>query len=197
MRWLVCAARCGDADAFATLVRLHERLLAMIVSDYFAPGRDREDLEQEGRTGLLEAIRSFDGARGVPFGQFAALCVRRKVIQALRDARRRKHDVLSRADSLHRTVTNPNATDEHGEQLADLLPASRRNAHDPLEQTLARETLHEIVIRLPLLTPRERDCLALVAGGASRSDVAARIGGDEKAVDNAVQRARRKLQPAA
>ena len=62
---------------------------------------------------------------------------------------------------------------------------------------LARETLHEIVIRLPLLTPRERDCLALVAAGASRSDVVARIGGDEKAVDNAVQRARRKLQPAA
>lgn len=197
MRWLVYAARCGDAHALATLVRMHERLLATIVSDYFAPGRDREDLEQEGRTGLLEAIRNYDRARGVPFGQFAALCIRRKVIQALRDARRRKHDVLSRADSLDRAVTNPSAADDRGQQLADLLPASRRDAHDPLEQTLARETLHEIVMRLPLLTPRERDCLALVAGGASRADVVARIGGDEKAVDNAVQRARRKLQPAA
>ena len=81
VRWLVYAARCGDAHALATLVRMHERLLATIVSDYFAPGRDREDLEQEGRTGLLEAIRNYDGARGVPFRRFAALCIRRKVIQ--------------------------------------------------------------------------------------------------------------------
>jgi len=60
---------------FAGLIRAYARSPAI--------GWDlRDDLEQEGRLALLEAARSFDPQRGVPFNSWAARIVRARISDA-------------------------------------------------------------------------------------------------------------------
>jgi len=79
---LAVRAAAGDSRAaidlcarFAGLVRAYARTPAI--------GWDlRDDLEQEGRLALLEAARSFDPQRGVPFTAWAAGIVRARISDA-------------------------------------------------------------------------------------------------------------------
>lgn len=56
------------------------RALSFVAGGGARPGpADYEDLVQAGLVGLLAAARAFDPSRGVPFGGFAALVIRRAV----------------------------------------------------------------------------------------------------------------------
>jgi RNA polymerase sigma factor (sigma-70 family) len=71
------------------------RMIAMIVNQSGAPLSMREDLTQEAWKGVVESIRNYDPARGVPFPAFA----RRRAHGAVLDAMRRD-DPLSRRQRL-------------------------------------------------------------------------------------------------
>jgi RNA polymerase sporulation-specific sigma factor len=189
-RRLLRAARDGDAEAIAAILRRYEDLVASVVSGFYAPGLHRDDFLQEGRLAVLEAIDDWD-PRLAPFRQFVRLCVRRDVMSAVIAARRRKHAPVNFAVSFEER--RPPSARGHGEglPLAELLTAARGD--DPLEQLLVREQLVEILQRLPTLSPIERRALALIVAGISYADAAELLGGGRKSVDNALQRARRKL----
>ena len=60
-------------------------------------------------------------------------------------------------------------------------------------KTLARERLSDIRARVPTLSVLERDALALSANDRSYREIAGTLGIGQRAVNNALQRARRKL----
>lgn len=72
------------------------RMIAIIVNQSGAPASMREDLVQEAWKGVVESVRNYDPARGVPFFAFA----RRRALGAVLDALRRD-DPLSRRQRLH------------------------------------------------------------------------------------------------
>ncbi|MBR6119649.1 MAG: sigma-70 family RNA polymerase sigma factor [Oscillospiraceae bacterium] len=166
-------ARCGEShEAMRELITRHTRLVRACARPFFLAGGDDEDLLQEGMLGLLDAIRAYQPDSGVPFEAFAALCVRRSLISAVRAATARKHAPLNEALPLDRAEL----------QLAD-----------PEAALLDREGFRTMLETLRgRLSPLERGILPLYLDGFSCREIAAKTGKTPKSVDNALQRIRRK-----
>jgi RNA polymerase sigma-H factor len=184
---LIRAARRGDRAAASRLLDLYEPMVRCIARTLYAPGGEREDLAQEARLGILDAIRAWDPERRVPFKSFARLCAVRQARMAANAARAAKHQPLNGARTLHRIAG------ENGHALEDTLEATGRPDEDPVAKTLGRERLRSILQRAPTLTDLERRALALSACDHNHRECAARLGVGERAINNALQRARRKL----
>jgi RNA polymerase sporulation-specific sigma factor len=184
---LISAAKRGDRLAEARLLDLYEPMVRRIAGSLYLPGGEREDLAQEARLGILAAIRAWDPGRSVPFRCFAWLCALREANTAISAARAAKHQPLNHARSLHRPLG------EDGAPLEETLVASGRPDDDPVAKTLGRERLRSILDCTRALTELERGALALSANDYKHRDSARVLGVGERAVNNALQRARRKL----
>jgi RNA polymerase sporulation-specific sigma factor len=101
-RRLIRAARRGDAAAQARLLALYEPMVRRIARRLDLLGGERDDLAQEARVGVVDAARTWDPGRGVPFRNFAWLCATREVGMAVSAARAGKHQILTAACSLER-----------------------------------------------------------------------------------------------
>jgi len=184
---LIRAAKTGDRRAEARLLDLYEPMVRRISGSHYLPGGEREDLAQEARLGILAAIRAWDPDRRVPFRCFAWLCAVREARMAVNAARAAKHQPLNRARSLQAPAG------EDGPPLADTLAATGRPDEDPVVKTLARERLRRILDGTAALTDLERGALTLSVNDHTHPDSARALGVRERAVNNALQRARRKL----
>jgi RNA polymerase sporulation-specific sigma factor len=184
---LIAAANDGDHVAEARLLDLYEPMIRRITGSLYLPGGEREDLAQEARLGILAAIRAWDPNRSVPFRCFAWLCAVREARMAVGAARAAKHQPLNRARSLHTPIA------EDGVPLQDTLVATGHPDDDPVAKTLGRERLRAVLDGARALTELERGALALSANDYRHRDSARVLGVGERAVNNALQRARRKL----
>ncbi len=181
---LLRAARAGERAAGDLLVRRFFRLVKSCARPYFLAGGDTEDLIQEGMLGLLKAVQEFDPARGVPFEQFARVCVSRSIISAVRSSLTHKHSVLSDAVPLEKPLF---------EDMAQAGAAAGGPVSDPEALVIGQETREELLARLDrLLSDFEAEVLTLFLDGYSYEEMSAKLGRPLKSVDNAVQRIRRK-----
>jgi len=172
----------SDAPA---LFQKHQEWARFEARNWYIPGADFDDVLQHARVGLWEASRSFDGSRGSVFKSFAGLCMRREIITALKTAQRMKHGPLN--DSIRHGVND----DGEDVEVVDLLGSSEG---DPLRCVIAREELERITaVVWGDMTPLERQALIGLANGMSYDEIEATLGVAHKTVDNAIQRARRKL----
>lgn len=187
---LVKAARCGDQSASCELVRRYRGLIRCKARSYFLAGADRDDIMQEGLIGLFKAIRDYDPSRQASFHSFAELCVTRQIITAVKSSTRRKHSPLNGYVSLSR----PAAADEDGERLlSDIIAA--REVCDPAEIVIgAWETNFIRSAIVQALSGFETEVLRLYTEGKSYQEIADRLNRHTKAVDNALQRIKRKME---
>ena len=177
--------RRGDREAEETLAERYMRLVRCCSRPLFLAGGDSEDLIQEGMLGLLSAIREFDPADGSSFRTFAEHCIRMRLYSAIKSATRLKHLPLNNGVSLEQL------SEDSPMQLSAIPDSSRR---DPEELVLARERTEELYSELAqCLSNLENRVLILYREGLSYREIAARLGKEEKSIDNAVQRIRRKL----
>ncbi len=174
----LCAlAAAGERSAEETLVLRHTRLVRMCVRPFFLAGGDSEDLIQEGMLGLLSAIREFRPDRGARFATYARVCVRRRILSAVRTAAGGKHAPLNDYVSLE----------------AALLPDAEATAGNPEEAMLRQEAFRDLKTAISgSLTNLEARVLSLYLEGSSYAEIAEAVGRSPKSVDNAVQRIRRK-----
>jgi RNA polymerase sporulation-specific sigma factor len=184
------AAQRGDESASAVLVSRYRGFVRCKARSYFLAGADHDDVVQEGMIGLYKAIRDFDPTRQAGFRSFAELCITRQLITALKSATRQKHSPLNSYVSLSRSA----GIEEEGDRvLADILAA--REVCDPAEIVVsAWETASICQGFLRGLSPFEADVLRLYVEGKSYQEVATILGRGVKAVDNALQRIKRKIE---
>lgn len=184
------AAQLGDQGASCELVKRYKGLIRFKARSYYLAGADRDDIIQEGMIGLFKAIRDYDPSRQASFHSFAELCVTRQMITAVKSATRRKHLPLNGYVSLSRPATS----DEDGERLlSDILAA--KEVCDPAEIVIgAWETnfIRDGVVES--LSEFEMQVLRLYTKGCSYQEIAERLGRHAKAVDNALQRVKRKME---
>jgi RNA polymerase sporulation-specific sigma factor len=176
----------GDSLAEDCLAERYIRLVRICARPYFLAGGDSEDLTQEGMLGLLSAIREYNQALNTSFKTYAELCIRRRLISAVKSASRRKHTPLNEGVSLEDFYSDK-------EQFS---PAYSALAFQrvPEEQVLARERADEFSHTYSrCLSQFELDVLRHYLDGLSYRAIAQAVGRSEKSVDNAVQRIRRKL----
>jgi RNA polymerase sigma factor, sigma-70 family len=173
-----------DRDTFAEeeLVKRYSRLVKICARPYFLMGGDSEDLFQEGMFGLLSAIRVYDGTMETSFRTYAELCIRRRLLSAIKSASRLKHTPINGSISLDDILSKEDAPD---------IGVFRRI---PEEQLLARESANEFFHTFSrCLSKFETIIINLYLDGLSYYEIAVKVGRPEKSVDNAVQRVRRKL----
>lgn len=179
----------GDDMAMDYLIDKYKPLIRRIARSYFLVGADTEDLVQEGTIGLLKAIKHYSPFRHVKFSTFAELCIKRQVLTAIKLANRKKHSPLNGYISLDK----PLFEDEGERSLLDLLS----NAHNPEEIMLSQEKLAYLQAFIEQeLSKLEKTVFSYYASGKSYGDIAKLIQKPEKAVDNALQRIRKKMSQA-
>lgn len=177
-------ARAGERGAGDLLVRRYFRLVKRCARPYFLAGADNDDLIQEGMLGLLKAVREFDSGKGVPFAQFARVCVSRTIISAVRSSLAARHSVLNDAIPLEKPLFEDIARASGGEAGI---------AADPEALVIGMEAREELLVELDrVLSDFEGKVLSLFLDGYSYEEMAAKLGRPVKSVDNAVQRIRRK-----
>jgi len=153
-------------------------------------GADRDDVIQEGMIGLFKAIRDYDPTRQASFHSFAELCVTRQIITAVKSATRRKHSPLNGYVSLSRSTS----MEEDGERLlSDILAA--KEICDPAEIVVSAWETDSIRSGMAdSLSMLEAQVLRLYTNGRSYQEIADALGRHTKAVDNALQRVKRKME---
>lgn len=187
---LIRAAQGGDEGASTALVTKYRSFVRCKARSFFLAGADRDDVIQEGMIGLYKAIRDFRPDRQASFRSFAELCVTRQLITAIKAASRQKHTPLNTYVSLHR----PTATEDEGDRvLSDILAA--RAVCDPAEVVIsAWETTSIREGFTEALSGFESEVLRLYVMGSSYNEIAEKLGRHAKAVDNALQRVKRKVE---
>lgn len=174
---LVALAQTGDDRAFALLVARCEPMLRAQVARFRLPHADAEDVAQEGLLGLLSAVRTFRPDGGASFRTYAAVCVRNRLLSALRRTAGQADESLD-------------ATEDDGVQ-----PLHAPAVVDPESLVLERESAERLLSHLrDHLTPREYTVLLRYMDGYSYAEIAAELHMSAKAVDNALWRARRKVR---
>ena len=179
---IISLIRGGDAKAQDHLLEKYKYLVKLKSKTYFIAGADKEDIIQEGMIGLYKAVRDFKAERGVLFISFAELCITRQIITAIKKGASKKHGPLNLSVSIDSKT-----------ESEKLLYGSR----GPEELHIDRENINHIEDCLQsVLSEMENRVLRLFLKGISYTEIAELIGRDEKAIDNALQRVRRKLEKA-
>jgi RNA polymerase sporulation-specific sigma factor len=186
---LVEVARTGDEAALAELLRRFRPQVRAKAKTYFLSGGDRQDVIQEGMIGLYKAVRDYDRSKHPSFRHFADLCVTRQVITAIKGANRRKHAPLNAYVSLTGSVSHEDDSDmEYRERIAD-------DGQDPIHKITSATDLDQLrSFCAEVLSDLETEVLVRYVSGESYSDIAVELGRHAKAIDNALQRVKRKLE---
>ncbi len=187
--YLVALAKSGSADAYERIVKRYRGFVRLKASSYFLLGGEAEDLVQEGLLGLYKAIRDFRSDRESSFRNFAELCITRQIITAVKTASRNKHAPLNQYVSF---ATSPAAAGDGETTIEEILPGPA--SEEPAERVIASEELASLVSCLSsVLSDLESEVLALYLDGCSYEVIAERLECETKAVDNALQRVKRKV----
>jgi len=188
---LIRAFREGEKGALDVLLTRFKPMVKAKVKPYFVAGGDSEDLIQEGMIGLYKAVLDFDEEKNAMFAAFAALCIVRQVQTAVKTAARRKHSPLNDSLSLDNEMAN-GTNDSENETFLSSLPDPTMN--DPEALFLSREALREKEHFIKeSLSALEFEVLNLHIAGKTHAQIAAALSKNAKAIDNTLQRVRKKL----
>ena len=164
-----------DNTAAAVLISRFSRLV-FIKSEIFANSEtDSDDLHQEGMMSLLKAIEAFDPKKGVKFATFAEVCI----VNRMRTLSRKTGKELSLAERID---------DNEAEDMLSV-------EETPESIYFYKEFFSELWKNIcSVLSLTELNVLTLCVQGLSYKSTAEKLGMSEKAVDNAMQRARKKIR---
>jgi RNA polymerase sporulation-specific sigma factor len=170
---LIQRAKNGDQMAMNEIFDSYKGLIRSIANNFYLVGGDKDDLLQEGMVGLFYAVTNYDETKG-SFPSFVKLCVVRQIIDAVNKDNSDKNKPLRE----HIDISEVNITDES----------------TPLEYVLKKEHIERIVqITNEKLTSTEKQVIKLFSEGYSYDDISEKLQITYKAVDGAMQRARKKL----
>ena len=182
---LINQIRNNDPQALNEIIERYKSLIEIRVSNYFINGAERDDLMQEGRIGLFKAIMNYDAEKDSAFKTFANLCIERQLINAVKNSNRQKHMPLNNYVSL-----NGSDDDNSSETINTVL---NNSVEDPLDTITKKEYINEINDTLDKnLSDFEKDVLDLLLQGYKYDEIAKKLDSNSKAIDNAIQRIRKK-----
>lgn len=170
-------AKNGDENAFDELVVRYLGTISFIARRFSAEGYEQKDFVQEGLLGLLFSCQTFDENAAASFKSYMSIVVEHRFISIIRKSNAMRNIPQSSLVMM----------DDVSESIED-------TAQNPEELLLCREHLKATLKRLKsILSKNEYDVIMLYGSGLSYKEVARRLSVTEKAVDNALQRARKKI----
>lgn len=179
----------------------NEALVRRVVRQFPVPGVDPEDLMQEGRIGLWQALQRFDPERGVSFPSYAAWWVRKYVQEALlrygNIVRLPQHNRQAMERCVSESIdTTLYYEDDDPITYADILEDPSLRVDDRVERRMQMEQLDAA---METLTPRQQTIVRHLHGieGAdilTRQALADEMGLQPENVQKIYERSLKKLQ---
>lgn len=170
-------AQSGDSAMLNAVIKQHRSLVELIAKKYYDFPMEQEDIVQEGMIGLFAAIKSFDSSKGASFKTYASICINNAIQSAIRKHYRLK-DVPVQNVVEYEEEAIPT---ENGISSAEDIYIAQENV------SLLTEALEQN------LSDFENEVLRLHIIGCSYNEIAKRLCKTPKAIDNALQRVRRKI----
>ena len=145
----------GDLTAKHILIERNLRLVAHIVKKYQSGEEDVEDLLSIGTIGLIKAVVTFNPAKNVRLGTYAARCIENEILMYLRSRKKTMREI---------SLYEPIGTDREGNeiQLFDVIETEEDDAHQKVE---TRDDVRLLYQKMESeLSPRERLVLKMRYG---------------------------------
>lgn len=179
---LVKKAKDGEVGAVNVLATRYKTLVSAVTHSYFLFGCDSEDLLQEGMIAVINAINSYNGEAS--FKSYATTCVRNRIFSLIKSFNNLKNKPLNNYVSLS----------GYSDGDADKTEMIITKAFGPEETYINREAIEEHKKSIvKTLSKYEYKILQLFLQGHSYEKIAKTINKNEKSIDNALQRIRKKL----
>ncbi|MBQ9280081.1 MAG: RNA polymerase sporulation sigma factor SigH [Clostridia bacterium] len=179
----------GDELALNEIMEKYKSFVYLKAKPFFIVGAEKEDIIQEGMIGLFKAIKGYNEDKEASFKAFADLCVRRQIMTAIKTATRQKHIPLNSYLSLNKSAFD----DEEDRTVIDML--DMEVVPDPLDTITTKETYEKLETKMnEVLSDFELNVLNEYLKGCSYSEIATALDSHVKAVDNAVQRIKKKVE---
>ena len=189
---LIKLAQKGDKRAQERIFKEYLGFIYYICQGYFLRDGEQQDLFQEAAIGLLEAIRAYNFNLNVKFRNFAFLCIKRELDSAVSRSNRKKRQILNNAISIYSNKDDQNNRLDSSYFINEHLIKDENNT--PENNFLEKEGLYELIGFLQKeLTDLEQDVLMLRLQGFSYREITDILTIQPKAVDNAIQRVRKKI----
>ena len=181
-------AQRGDKRAIEYLINMNMDIVYAKAKYFFIKGLDKDDVIQEGRVGLYKAVRDYKINRRASFRGFSQLCVHRQLVSSIKKANRQKHIPLNTSTSLDKTIDYDNSS---GRSFNEILPDKDKNLE---KDFIYREVLKVIFNDIEKeLTTLELEVFFQYLDSKSYKEISDFLGVNVKTVDNALQRARKKI----
>ena len=190
---LLAMSHQGDDCATDYLLEKYKALVRKKARTLYLIGGENDDLIQEGMIALYKAIREFDPSRETSFVAFAVMCIEHQLYHVIKGANRLKNSPLNSYISLYApTETGENTSRE---TLADTLqPTELMNPEDILIDQENVSALERVMDQE--LSSFESTVVHLYIDGCNYQQIAELLKKSAKSVDNALQRAKKKLEKA-
>lgn len=189
---VIALAQQGDEQAMEFLLKKYQGLLNYICDKYYLKDGEKDDLLQEAMIGFVQGVKSFKPESGKQFKNFAYLCVKRELDSCIKRSTRKKHMILNEAVPM--AVYNEN--DEQAEDKSAYLIERDVTGKivSPENTVVARESYLEIMDKITaILSKLELNVLLMRVMGMSYNEITLALQLENKSVDNAVQRIRKKV----
>ena len=168
----------GDSDSFTKLVDQYNPLLKKILNAYTTEEMSKEDVEdlsQEELIAFYRAIINFDKEQtDVEFGLYAKICITNSMISYKRAAAKKSNESLIGDEEMN-SITDPEGEVSKFFEMRE----SERELGEQIEKTLSGY---------------ENEVWSYYVNGCSTREIAAKLNSNEKSIDNAIFRIRKKLK---
>ncbi|MGL4402267.1 MAG: sigma-70 family RNA polymerase sigma factor [Fusobacteriaceae bacterium] len=178
-------AQFGNNEAMEKIFSTYKRFIFTKTRDYFLCGADKEDLIQEGMIGLSKAITAFDASKNASFSTFAALCIKRQIVSAIKAHNAGKNRFLNEAQTAHGEGGSYN----YGGRKSSF------DNYNPEEMFLCKEKLEKLnSYRMKNFSTLENKVFEHMVLGKTYIEIAVILDRPSKNIDNAMQRIKKKFR---
>lgn len=198
-RALLRRYQAGDRAAGEEILREYGGLVYAVAGRFRLSGMEREDLEQEGRIGLLKAAEKWDETRRLRFSTYA--------MHWIRSLTRRGWELDNRliripAGSLHKALSggkvSPSLAEAWQTTFVELDERDVPADYETPEVALIRKESHALMLRsvrrcLGAMNPRHRAVAMLTLAGRGSYEIAAQVGVKRKSAVYLIRASRAKL----
>ena len=178
VRALVEQVRKGNQQAFSELLETYRPLIEALVTRFFVEGNpdlQRDDLRQEATLFFYNSILTYDTEQSeVEFGLYAKICIYHGLISHVR--LQKKHT----AEQLTESMSDTNFVHESSDPVIGVLEQERERAL----YSIIRQNLSDFEYRV----------WQYYMSGKTAREIGGLIGKDERSVNNAIYRIRKKLR---
>ncbi len=179
----------GNEEVTDYLLDKYKGIVKRKARTMFLVGGDTDDLIQEGMIGLYKAVRDYDEKKDASFLTFANICIDRQIYTAINASNRKKHIPLNSYISFSSEDISS------GKKEKDFVfDGQAVNLKNPEDLYIDKENVMHIENALEdTLSVFEYEVLKMYIDGDGYQEIAKRMDKKPKAIDNALQRIKVKV----